>query len=161
MGYFRARIGTPILEFNEKENWVTVTFVIDEGPRYMVRNISVIGNKKYSTDELMADLKLKSDEYFNQAKMTDRPIDAAGQIRRRRLRVRRREGRAAVHGRRTGQLDLVYYIKEGDRYRVGKINVQIKGEYPHTLITTVLNRLSLNPGDIDRHPRNSPPASGG
>ena len=48
----------------------------------------------------------------------------------------------------SGQLDLVYTIKEGDLYRVGKINVQIKGEYPHTLITTVLNRLSLKPGDI-------------
>ena len=47
-----------------------------------------------------------------------------------------------------GTLDLVYKIKEGDRYRVGKIDVAIKGEYPHTKITTVLNRLSLRPGDI-------------
>ena len=47
-----------------------------------------------------------------------------------------------------GQLDLVYNITEGDRYRVGRINVEIKGENPHTQITTVLNRLSLKPGDI-------------
>ncbi len=47
-----------------------------------------------------------------------------------------------------GKLDLVYNITEGDRYRVGRINVEIKGDNPHTQITTVLNRLSLKPGDI-------------
>jgi len=45
-------------------------------------------------------------------------------------------------------IDLVYNIKEGDRYRVGKIDVQIKGENPHTKITTVLNRFSIYPGQI-------------
>ncbi|MFM8803975.1 MAG: hypothetical protein ACKOK8_08710, partial [Planctomycetia bacterium] len=34
------------------------------------------------------------------------------------------------------------------RYRVGKINVRIRGEHPHTRHSTVLNRLSLRPGDI-------------
>jgi len=46
------------------------------------------------------------------------------------------------------QLDIVYKINEGDRYRVGKINVTIKGEYPHTQLTTVWNRLSFKTGDI-------------
>ena len=58
LGFFRARIGREI-EFNEKQNWVTITFVIDEGPRYKIRNVSVIGNTKYTNDELLADLKLK------------------------------------------------------------------------------------------------------
>ena len=47
-----------------------------------------------------------------------------------------------------GQLDLVYNVTEGQRYRVGKINVRIRGEHPHTRHSTVLNRLSLRPGDI-------------
>jgi outer membrane protein insertion porin family len=47
-----------------------------------------------------------------------------------------------------GTLDLVYKIKEGDPYTVGKIDVAIQGEYPHTKITTILNRMSLKPGDI-------------
>ena len=46
------------------------------------------------------------------------------------------------------QLDLVYNIAEGDRYRVGKINIQIKGEYSHTQENTVRNRLFFKPGDI-------------
>ncbi len=47
-----------------------------------------------------------------------------------------------------GQLDLVYSIDEGKRYRVGRIDVKITGEHPHTRVRTVLNRMSLRPGDI-------------
>ncbi len=132
---------------DETKNWVTITYVIDEGPRYKVRNVSVIGNTKYTSDELMADLKLKDGEYFNQAKM------AADQG----MLQDRYGGVGYVFAdvkadprflEEPAQLDLVYNIKEGDRYRVGKINIIIKGEYPHTQLTTVLNRLSLKPGDI-------------
>ena len=70
LGFFRARIGHPIPEFNEKRNWVTITFVIDEGPRFKIRNVSVIGNTKFTSDVLLADMKLVSGDYFNQAKMT-------------------------------------------------------------------------------------------
>ena len=47
-----------------------------------------------------------------------------------------------------GMLDIVYNVDEGARYRVGRINIEIKGENPHTQIMTVLNRLSFKPGDI-------------
>ena len=42
------------------------------------------------------------------------------------------ENRLPRRAGQSGQLDLVYHITEGDRYRVGRINVQIKGENPHT-----------------------------
>ncbi len=146
LGFFRARIGRE-LEFNEKQNWVTVTFVIDEGPRYKIRNISVLGNTKYTSDELLADLKLTRDNYFDQAKMT-RDV-ATMQDRYGGIGYVFADVKADPRFlEEPGQLDLVYNIKEGDRYRVGKIDVNIKGEYPHTRITTILNRLSIKPGDI-------------
>ena len=121
--------------------------MIDEGPRYKIRNVSCIGNTKYPSDDLLADLKLQSGEYFNQAKM-DADIrglqDKYGGVGYVFTDVKA-EPRFLEQ---PGELDLVYKFNEGDRYRVGKINVDIKGEYPHTKITTVLNRLSLQPGDI-------------
>ncbi len=33
-------------------NGCTLTFVIDEGQRYKVRNVSVVGNKKFAGEEL-------------------------------------------------------------------------------------------------------------
>jgi len=146
LGFFRARVGRE-LSFNAAENWLTLTFVIDEGPRYRVRNVSFTGNAKFSGDELSQDLKLKGGQYFNQSEMNSD--------------VRQIQEKYGTVGyifadikadprflEEPGQLDLVYNVSEGDRYRVGRINVQIKGEYPHTRITTVLNRLSLKPGDI-------------
>ena len=121
--------------------------MIDEGPRYKVRNVSVIGNKKYTNQELLADLKLKNNEYFNQTSM-DADMRSLGD---------KYGGVGYVFAdikpeprflEEPGQLDLVYSISEGDRYRVGKINIRIKGEYSHTQENTVRNRLFFKPGDI-------------
>ena len=46
------------------------------------------------------------------------------------------------------EIDLVYDIAEGNRYRVGRINVKIEGDNPHTQRTVALNRVDLRPGDI-------------
>ena len=112
-----------------------------------MRNVAVIGNKKYSTDELLGELKLKGNDYFNQAKMTadvsslQDKYGGVGYV----FADVKADPRFLED---PAQLDLVYNIKEGDRYRVGKINVHIKGDYPHTQITTILNRLSIHPGDV-------------
>jgi outer membrane protein insertion porin family len=146
LGFFRARIGRE-LSFNEKQNWVTVTFVIDEGPRYKIRDVSINGNTKYTTEELLAELKLRGGEYFNQAKMSadlgalQDKYGSIGYV----FADVKADPRFLEE---PGQLDLVYNIKEGERYTVGKINVVIKGEYPHTQLTTVWNRLSFKTGDI-------------
>ena len=42
----------------------------------------------------------------------------------------------------------VYDIEKGEQYRVGKINVKIGGESPHTRHSVILNRISLRPGDV-------------
>lgn len=147
LGFFSVRVGRPLLEFNENQAWATVTFVIDEGPRYRVRDVRLVGNKIFSTQELMQDFKLKAGEYFNRAEMT---ADAAMMTD-----LYGSEGYIFTKiepdirlGETPGELDLVYRIEESPRYRVGKITPQIKGDYPHTKLSTVLNRLSLRPGDI-------------
>ena len=145
-GFFHARVGRE-LEFNEKQNWLTITFVIDEGPRYSVRNVSFLGNKKIDNSRLAEKLKLLSGQYFDQNQQN---ID---------LQKLRDEygGDGYVFAKveadnrfleEPGKLDIVYNIEEGSRYRVGRINIEIKGENPHTQIMTVLNRLSFKPGDI-------------
>ncbi|NUQ63387.1 MAG: BamA/TamA family outer membrane protein [Pirellulales bacterium] len=146
LGFFRARIGRE-LEYDDDREWLTLTFIVDEGPRYVVRNVAFIGNTKFSTDRLSRDLKLKSGQYFNQAEMRSDvssirdTYGAVGYV----FSDVKADPRFLEE---PGQLDLVYNIEEGERYRVGRINVQIKGEYAHTKINTVLNRMSLRPGDI-------------
>lgn len=146
LGFFRARVGRELTESPDGK-WVTIQFVIDEGDRYKVRNVSVIGNKKYNNDELTGELKLKDNQFFNRGSMT--------------ADVRALQDKYGGVGyvfadvkpdlrflEEPGQVDLVYNITEGDRYRVGKINIRIKGEYSHTQENTVRNRLFFKPGDI-------------
>jgi outer membrane protein insertion porin family len=146
LGFFRARIGRE-LEFDESGRWLDLRYVIDEGPRYVVRNVTVAGNEKFSNQQLMDELGLKSGKYFNQGEM-NRDItvlrDKYGA-----------EGHVYVDVQadarfleEPGQLDLIYRIKEGDVFRVGHINVKIDGEFPHTRQSVVMNRISLRPGDI-------------
>jgi outer membrane protein insertion porin family len=146
LGFFRARIG-PEIETNEAGDRVSIRFVIDEGPRYVVRNVSVIGNTTLTSEELMANLHLESGDFFDQGRMTkdvkaiqDRYggqgyiyADVSADLR-------------YVDG--NGRLDLVYKLAEGDRYRISHINVHIGGDSPHTRRSVVLNRLSIKSGDI-------------
>ncbi len=146
LGFFNARIGRET-KLSDSGKWVSIQFVIDEGPRYKVRNVSVIGNKKYTNEELLADLKLKDNQYFNQTSMNSdmRSLQdkygGVGYV----FADIKPEPRFLEEA---GQLDLVYSISEGARYRVGKIVIRIKGESSHTQENTVRNRLFFKPGDI-------------
>lgn len=146
LGFFRAKVGRE-LQFSEDKGWLTLTFIIDEGPRYMVHNRVVVGNTKFSAEELTKESKLKAGDFFNQAQMEadkTKMQDHYGSIGYLFAKVEP-DPRFLEE---PGQLDLVYNIQEGSRYRVGRVNVKIQGEYPHTRITTALNRMSLHPGDI-------------
>ena len=149
LGFFNARIGRELIE-SEYGGWLTINYVINEGPRYRIRNVSFIGNEKYTTDELESVVKLKPTEEmpeFNASKMN---ID-----------VQRLEDLYGSQGyvfadvqaeprflEEPGMLDLVYNISEGEQYRVGEINVVIEGEYGITQRQVIFNRLGLRPGDL-------------
>ena len=157
-GFFYARVGRE-LEFNEKQNWLTITFVIDEGPRYSVRNVSFLGNKKFDNSRLAEKLKLLSGQYFDQNQQN---LD---------LQKLRDEygGDGYVFAKieadnrfleEPGKLDIVYNVEEGARYRVGRINIEIKGENPHTQIMHGAQPPVVQAGRHRRYPRVRAPASG-
>jgi outer membrane protein insertion porin family len=146
LGYFRARVGREIT-FDESGKWIDLKFVIDEGPRYVVRNVSVEGNTKFASAPLLEFLQLKSGQHYNQSAMNrdlNTIVDLYGS-----------QGHVFADVQadprfleEPGQIDLVYRIQEGEVFKVSEINVNIAGEYPHTRQTVVLNRLSLRPGEI-------------
>lgn len=146
LGYFSARISREI-EFGESGNWATLRFVIDEGPRYRVRNVSVVGAKKFPTADLEEKLQLKGGKFFDQGAMT-RDVtelqDHYGVVGYVYCNVQADPRFLET----PGELDLIYQIEEGARYRVARVDVQIDGDDPHTRINTVLNRVELRPGDI-------------
>ncbi len=149
LGFFNARIGREVSESDDGK-WVTLRFIIDEGPRYRVRSVSFIGNNSYQSDQLLGLLELKpnGDELpeFVSSKMNADVValqDLYGT-----------EGFVMANVQaeprfleEPGLLDMVYRIEEGKQYRVGQINIHFEGDYGITKQEVVLNRLGLSPGD--------------
>ncbi len=149
LGFLTATVGRRI-EYDDSGKWLTVTFVVNEGNRFKVNDIQIIGNQFITEKSLRERLELEPGDMFDGT-------------------ILRRDVGELVYG--YGELgfiyaeiepktvmrdeanvvDLVYEVTEGDRWKVGEIRVNIDGE-PHLMReTTMLNLVDLREGDwIDR-----------
>ena len=149
LGFLTATVGRQ-LEYDDSGKWLTVTYVLNEGPRFKVNDVQIIGNQFITEESLRQRMQLNPGDMFDGTLM-------------------RRDVGELVYG--YGELgfiyadvepktvmrdeanvvDLVYEISEGDRWKVGEIRVNIDGE-PHLMKeTTMLNLVDLREGDwIDR-----------
>jgi outer membrane protein insertion porin family len=145
-GYFQARVSRKIDYYGNKR-WIKLTYVVNEGDRYQVRNVRFIGNTKFEPTALAEVAKLSPGQPFEQTKMLQDQkwiqelYGSHGYV----FADIRPE---PVFLEEPGEVDLIYHIDEGEKFRIGNILVNIEGDNPHTRIQTVLNRMSLQPGDI-------------
>ena len=145
-GFFRAKISRT-LEYNKAGTWLTLTFIINEGPRYEVRDVKFMGNGLFADDSLATGVKLKASASFEQSKMNG-DVEWLKELYGSQGYVFADIRAEPIFLEEPGKLDLVYHIEEGKQWRVGRILVHIDGENPHTRIQTALNRISLRPGEI-------------
>ncbi|XZE52142.1 BamA/OMP85 family outer membrane protein [Planctomycetaceae bacterium SH139] len=149
LGYVMAEVDR-VIEYDETLKWLTVKFLINEGPLYSVNQIRLVGNKFVDESSLRAGLKLKEGAPFSQVEMNQDVDDityAYGSL-------------GFIYAEVTpelrlidsaNQIDVIYRIEEGDRWKVGQIFVQIDGEPNLMRETTMLNYLDLVEGQyIDR-----------
>jgi outer membrane protein insertion porin family len=149
LGFFNAQIGREISESNDGR-WLTVRYIINEGPRYKIRNVNFVGNQSYRSEDLMTLVALKPGEgapEFNVAKM-NKDVVALRDLYGSQGFVFADVQAEPRFLEEPGLLDLVYRIDEGKQYRVGKVNVHYDGDYGITKREVVLNRLSVHPGDL-------------
>ncbi|WP_437186290.1 BamA/OMP85 family outer membrane protein [Planctomicrobium sp. SH668] len=129
---------------------VTVVYTINEGRRYSVDKVEVVGNEVIGRDLLLNDLKMTTGKPFNERflkedvqKMTDL-YDAQGRLFAKVVPTPRfRPGEEAL-------IDLVYEIDEDVPRYIGTLNVHIAGDYPHSkeeLVRQQMNRF-LKPGQL-------------
>ena len=146
LGFFQTRVGRQ-LDFDHTGQWLTVTYVIDEGPRYRIRNLQIQGQQVFELDSLQQQLELTAGDYFNLSKMNRG--------------VKNIKDLYGMYGyiyatvvpdprftEEPGELDLYFNVQEGEQFRVGKINVHVDGEFTHTRQDVILNRLAFTPGDL-------------
>ncbi|MFK8112545.1 MAG: outer membrane protein assembly factor [Rubripirellula sp.] len=149
LGFLTATVGRR-LSYDESGKWITVNFVVNEGPRFKVNDVQIIGNEFITEKSLRERLELKPGDMFNGTVMRRDVGELTygygelgfiyAEINQKT--VMRDEGNI---------VDLVYEVTEGDRWKVGQIRVNIDGE-PHLMReTTMLNLVDLREGDwIDR-----------
>ncbi|MDO5565563.1 MAG: POTRA domain-containing protein, partial [Planctomycetia bacterium] len=153
LGFFDARIDR---EFEEGEGytgqgkphaWVTVRYVIDEGPRYRVRNFLFEGNKVIPTPELDKLLKAKKNEFYDQAQIEEDRIAIKYAYQDRGYVLAEIDPKQILTDE-EGYLDIRYEVTEKDRYRVRDILISYDGEEARTKSSVILNMLDIAPGQL-------------
>ncbi|MDR0391727.1 MAG: BamA/TamA family outer membrane protein [Planctomycetaceae bacterium] len=154
LGFFYAKVDREFVEtdgysgIGKKRRWVKVKFIIDEGPRCQMRNIKFIGQKSYTDEELKKVMQLTREKYFNQD-MLETDI---GKIRDKYGEIGHVFASIEPDPRIDDNIvDVVININEGPKCYLRGIEVEIighEGADPYTKWYTVLNRLSLHPGEI-------------
>ncbi|MCA9079828.1 MAG: outer membrane protein assembly factor [Planctomycetaceae bacterium] len=149
LGFFDVQVEAEET-FSQDNGHVTVTFRIDEGMRYRVGEIQANGNDVLSSQQLMQSLELSEGEFFNArflredvSNMKDK-YDELGRL--------FASVEPVPHFREDdpGWVDLVYQIDEDIPRLVGTININIRGDYPHTQERVIRNQVTqyIKPGQL-------------
>lgn len=145
-GFFRARVGRSV-ELADDGDWATVRFVINEGPRYAIRNVTLNGVEIFPPGSVRGGLQLGPGQLFEQSLM-QADIGWLRDLYGSRGYIFADVKAETLFLEEPGKIDLVYNLNEGERWRVGRVLVNIKGEDAHTRLPVAINRLSIHPGDI-------------
>ena len=149
LGFLTATVGRR-LEYDESGKWLTVTFVINEGPRFRVNDVQIIGNQYITTESLRERLELKPGDMFDGTIMRRDVGELTYGYGELGFIYAEVEPQTVMRDD-VNEVDLIFKITEGDRWKIGEIKVNIEGE-PHLMReTTMLNLVDLREGDfIDR-----------
>ncbi|MFB6343650.1 outer membrane protein assembly factor [Saccharicrinis sp. FJH62] len=72
LGYRDAVIEVDSIYPGTEENTVNVYLKVDEGDKYYFRNLSWVGNTKYTSDQLSQQLRIKDGDVYNQKLLNER-----------------------------------------------------------------------------------------
>ena len=145
-GFYDVKV-TPVTETGSTLGDVRLRFVISEGIRYKVRNISFEGNKKFTGEQLRQGLVMHSGQPVQDTlKEADRKnlmakYNNIGCIDTQILPDPRLTDQ-------TGVIDLVYHIEEGDPYKVGEVIIRGNERTRDKVIRREASNAGLLPGEL-------------
>ena len=143
-GYLDAQVSSSV-ELSEDRRSAAVTFAIVEGPVYVVDEIVLSGNEFFTDGELLADMRLRVGDYFSGERADADVRQIGGRF--------RSQGfvDAAVSMERTfvgeGKVRVVFKIAEGERYRIGRIDVTGNEQVQDRVIRRNLDEEGFTPGE--------------
>ena len=146
LGYFQATVGRQI-DYDDSGHWVTLRFIVNEGPRYRITNVRVEGNANVSNNSLATLITTSNGDYFLRGQLNN-DLESIRDLYGKLGYIYSKVSTDIRFRETPGELEIVFDVDEGEQFKVGEIAVHISGISPHTKNSVVLNRLSLIPGDL-------------
>jgi len=124
-----------------------ITFRIEEGPLYKLRNVTLSGNTRFDNETLMAEFKLESGQtyYPQKTQLYTRRI----------LKFYREDGYVDADVRQrlrfvpeANVVDLEYEITEGNKFRIGKIEITGNEQVHDKVVRRILDEYDFSPGEL-------------
>lgn len=149
LGFLTATVGRR-LDYDETGKWIDLVFVVNEGPRFTINDVQIVGNQYAKEDSIRDRLTLNPGDTFDGTKLRQDVGEIVYSYGEQGFIYAEVDPQTVMRDE-DNVVDLVYKITEGDRWKVGDIRVNIDGE-PHLMReTTILNLIDLREGDfIDR-----------
>ena len=124
-----------------------ITFIIEEGPLYKVRNFTLKGNTHFDNETLLEGLQLETGQTYYQRK--------AQAHTKRILKIYREDGYVDAEVQQqlrfvpeANVVDIEFKITEGRQFRIGKIEIT-GNEYVHDkVIRRILDEYDFSPGKL-------------
>lgn len=149
-GFLNHRIGV--------QGQAHITFIIEEGPLYKVRNIMLQGNTHFDNETLLAELNLESGQTYYQQKAQAH----AGRI----LKLYRENGFIDADVRQwyrfvpdVNVVDVEFRITEGKQFRIGRVDITGNEHTQDKVVRRVLDEYDFAPGQL--YNADSAPKQGG
>jgi outer membrane protein insertion porin family len=146
LGYFDVKIQER-LKFSDNKANVEFHYEIDEGVRYKIRNIEVVGYNVLSEEQIRDMMKVEAGTLYN-AQELHKDVDTIKSKYGEQGRLFSQVDAVPRFTEEPGIVDIVYRINEDKVYRIRNIDVHIKGDHPNTKVGLVRNIAPLQPGDL-------------
>jgi outer membrane protein insertion porin family len=121
-GYIKVTVGEPKIQLTDDKEGMRIIIHIDEGEQFRVSSVELTGNKAFSEEELRKLIKLSPKTIFNKEILRKDVTAITDQY--------SNNGYALVvvtpdliPNEQTKETKVVYRIDEGDKYKIGRIEI--------------------------------------
>jgi outer membrane protein assembly factor BamA len=131
-------------QFSPDSRKVQITFAIDEGPVYRVGRVDFRGIRYFQESQLRGELRLERGQVYSEQKAN---FDV-----KRLLKLYREVGFVDVEVRRHVKfipgtdVDVEFEISEGERFRIGQVNITGNDQTQDKVVRRVLDEYEFQPG---------------
>jgi outer membrane protein insertion porin family len=142
-GFLNARIEAK-RQFNTEKTRIRITFAIEEGPAYSVRQTVFAGNKEFDSRKLTGQLKLRAGQTYNE-QFAESDVKRITRIYKENgfIDAQVERGIKFVSDK---AVDVEYSIKEGERFRIGQVIITGNETTQDRVVRRILDEYDFQPG---------------